>query len=160
MKKILIQRGKSDKPITLENGDKYDSKMVVAEENNVLFISNRVNTDPTAAHRDTNGLLAPGDYYGIVGAKQYGDKAIWIFNRNVDISKIKSRSDLLDSMVTLPSLKPNNNAGGAKTMSYILIHMGGYRQDYSEGCVTVHPIDWANLLPILAINEILQVTLA
>jgi hypothetical protein len=160
MKKILIQRGKSDKPITLENGDKYDSKMVVADGNNVLFVSNRVNTDPTAAHRDTNGLLAPGDYYGIVGEKKYGEKAVWLFNRNVDISKIHSRDDLTEAMVTLKSLKPNKNAGGAYTMDFILIHLGGYRQDYSEGCTTVHPDDWAKLLPLLAINEILQVTLA
>jgi hypothetical protein len=153
MKFMKISRGKSTNPMTLVNNDKYDSTMDICQDGKIIYHSDLVNTDPTLLDQAKGGLLAPGQYYGIVGTKQYGQKAIWLFDKSTDLDKINTRNDLTDDMVTLPSLKPNQSAGGAMTMQYILIHMGGYRQDYSEGCMTVHPDDWARLLPLLAINE-------
>jgi len=91
-------------------------------------------------------MLAPGLFYGIVGPKRWGELGIWIVPRDVDIDKINSINDLTEKMVTIKLIN-------GKTGAWLLIHKGGYKQDYSLLCISMHPDDWFKFLKLLTIGQ-------
>jgi hypothetical protein len=162
MKRILINRGKSPKPIILDNGDKYDSVLKLIEDNeSVLFHSDFVNTDHTNGYK--GGILKEGSYYGILGTRSTGMKVVKLFSRNADINHIKTANDIAVADYVLPSKVSNPNHNGKKIMSYIQIHGGGLSWDYSHGCITLPNYSGYNefdkLIKLLDMNEIVLVEL-
>ncbi len=123
-------------PFVLRNGDTYDSFLEIEDESAKILASiPYVNTDHTEKYQ--GGILAPGIYAGIVGARKNGDKAVWLYNAAKDSAKIRSIGNLTLEDTILPSLVPNPNRGSRKEMGWILIHRGGLTWDYSHGCLTI-----------------------
>ncbi len=145
MKKILIVRGDVERPFILPNGDKYDSTLILQDEEEqnlfgqsrkekTLFYTGYVNTDRTVGYK--GGILAEGEYYGICGIREKNKtKAIFLYDKKFGI--VKRKEELPDQAFTLPSLVPNKNHGGQKIIKYVLIHKGGTTWDWSHGCITI-----------------------
>jgi hypothetical protein len=143
---IKIQRGKSLFPTTLNNLDKYDSVLEHERMGEIIYRSDLVNTDPTLTAQEPGKMLKPGEYYGICAPKKWGEKAIWIFTKDCDIDKIIKLADVPEKCFILP-------LANGKTGSYLLIHKGGYKQDYSLLCISVHPDDWTKYLPLIKVDD-------
>ncbi len=158
MKKITIYRGGLLQPFVLHNGDTYDSFLEIEDEKGKILASiPYINTDHTEKYQ--GGILAPGVYAGIVGARNNGDKAVWLYLQNRDSAKVKSISTLALEDTLLPSLVPNPNRGRRKEMGWILIHRGGLTWDYSHGCLTILDQYFDEFQKHLKIGEKFQVEL-
>jgi hypothetical protein len=140
MKTLVIRRGASPDPYTLENGDVYDSTGELIEVGETLWQSNHVNTDSTINYH--GGKLAPVDCLGMVGYKTSASgkrtRAILLFHllKPSDPFPV-SQVHVTEEMKILPSLIPNPNHNNEKWMSHIWVHPGGLFWDWSEGCQTV-----------------------
>jgi hypothetical protein len=147
--KFVICRGGQDRPKYAANGDAYDSTLQIYQDGHLYKDIPYVNTDHRIGY--AGGILAEGEYYGIVGMRKSGLKAIWIYRNDGDI--IKSVNDLTIDNVTLKSLVPNANQGGDYMMRYILLHNGGISTDKSEGCLTTHPACYDDVFAPLQIQD-------
>ncbi|MCB1147740.1 MAG: hypothetical protein KDK38_13150 [Leptospiraceae bacterium] len=155
MKKITIIRGGCKEPFILENGDKYDSVIIIEDAaGKAIARIPFVNTDFTEKYK--GGILAPGTYRGICARRKSGDKAIWLFRSD---RKITAQNQISAAEYMLPSLIPNPNHGGKKQMQYILIHRGGLNWDWSHGCVTIIAHYFDRFAKHFEVNELCEVEL-
>lgn len=171
MPKIMeIYRGKSSVNHKCTNGDVYDSSATLIDPVAVgpreIWHSELVNTDHTIGYK--GGILAEGEYYGIVGLSSKGKRVIKLFlATEKQLAKILTHEDLTAKMMTLPSNVPNPNHGGERWLRYVYIHEGYLTEDGSHGCLTVYryPIapaktsDYQMLMDVLQDNEIIKVKL-
>lgn len=171
LKKILeIYRGKSTVNLKCTNGDIYDSSATLRATGGAgpwaVWHSELVNTDHTIGYK--GGILAEGEYYGIVGYSSKGKRVIKLFlATDEQLAKIKTHEDLTAEMMTLPSNVPNPNHGGERWLRYVYIHEGYRTEDGSHGCLTIYryPIepakvsDYQMLMDSLQDNEIINIKL-
>ncbi len=142
MKKFILVRGGSTINFKCDNNDIYDSKGILLDDNGqAIYTSEYWNTDYTVNYK--GGILSAGKYYAIISMAKFDYKPdpvkigrIFRDWRGMDLSKIKSREDIPDAYWRLPSDVPNPNQNNNKYMDAILLHEGGYRWDYSHGCLT------------------------
>ena len=170
MKRIVIFRGKSQKPVKLPNGDKYDSRLVLMDGDHGLFTTDQCNTDRSVRY-PTGGTLSPGKYYGIMGYRYNAEQQAWtgkriikLFRTTRQLYNITRHFDLTDSEQILPSTEPNPNHGGKPVIQYAQIHQGGSPADakpwdWSQGCITLMGEEWLKLSAKITDNEILEVEL-
>ncbi len=157
MKKTLIVRGDIENPIILQNGDKYDSTIILSDSNSkTLFVSGKVNTDHTSSYR--GGIIAEGSYFAICGIREKNkEKALWLYNKEFGI--VKRKEDLPERAFILRSLVPNPNHGGKLIITYVLIHKGGLTWDWSHGCITILDKDFDKFISYFEVGEVTEVTL-
>ena len=155
MKKILIVRGDVEKPLTLPNGDQYDSTLILSYDR-TLFVTGKVNTDHTSGYM--GGILSEGEYFAICGIREKNkQKALWLYNKEFGI--VKRKEDLPESAFVFKSLVPNPNHGGKNIITYVLIHKGGYTWDWSHGCITILDKDFDKFIGFFDVGEVAEVTL-
>jgi hypothetical protein len=155
MKIIKIIRGGSRNPLTLANGDKYDSAIEVINCAGArVFRGEHVNTDPTVSHH--GGLLAQGVYYYFIGMHKgtYPAPLLFTITDTDRLAKIRLSGVLTLSERTLPSIVPNPAQGGRMIMTCINIHKGGRYEDMSEGCITIYPPEWDGFIACFEPGEI------
>jgi len=128
LKRIFILKHACSNPLVLENGDKYDSILELYDGNKVVYMSHRVNVDPTNGYR--GGEISAGVYWGL---KRKRDNGMTVIHLYADETLKNDK---------LPSVKPNPNHNGAYVIQAVQIHVGGTKWDGSHGCITIHPIDW------------------
>jgi len=158
-KVVKVYRGGSETPITLKNGDKYDSRIEVYDERGaIIFRCDKVNTDPTVNHK--GGIIAPMvgnficDYHtGIGKIKPY--KALIIFNicSEKRFLSVLTKDDLTDGERTFKSTIPNPTHDGRYEISYVNVHRGGYNEDVSRGCITIHPEFYSAFISVFKMGE-------
>lgn len=128
IKRIFILKHGCNNPIILENGDKYDSVLEIYDNNKLIYVSYRVNVDPTNGYR--GGEVAEGTYWGL---KRKRDNGMTVIHLYTDPTMKNDR---------LPSVKPNPNHNNAYVIQAVQIHTGGLKWDGSHGCITIHPSDF------------------
>lgn len=128
VKRIFILKHGCSTPVRLANGDVYDSILELYENNKLLYVSYRVNVDPTNGYR--GGEISAGVYFGLKRKRDNGMTVIHLYE------------DATMKNDKLPSVKPNPNHDGAYVIQAVQIHVGGTKWDGSHGCITIHPADW------------------
>lgn len=164
-RKILdITEGASLFPVQLNNGDKYDSCADLLVNNTPLWSSNVVNTRATNGY--AGGKLAKGLYYGIKGKRANGTEVIKLFSHDVDITKIKSESEIPEKAWRLPSSQANPNHQYQFYLEFVQVHggggsYGGAGWNWSHACLTIlnESSDFTRLLKLLDYGEIIEVNL-
>lgn len=159
-KRILINRGGQIKPLTLKNGDKYDSLIhLYNPDGKIIHTVPYVNTDYTIAAAGKGGIIAEGqDLGGIVGRRKNGAVAIWIVRREF-IGRLKKLEDMTLPMTVIKSLVPNPNQDGTDIIDLAMIHAGGYYQDNSLACITNHPDYHSKLMNFFQVGETMEIDL-
>ncbi len=134
MQRLLVEKHglEKDKVITLANGDRYDSKVTLFNEDyyNKAICYARANVDPTNSY-NYKGEIEAGDYVAKMKVRKNG-MTVW-------------ELETLDGKKEIPATKPNPLHGGKKVMVAVQIHSGGKAWDGSHGCITIHPADWYRL---------------
>jgi len=135
MKEIIVERHKNLYPLTLANGDKYDSIIKVYDDNEKLLTIPFVNTDYTVNYK--GGKLHNGTYRFIKGMHRGKYEGLMLFDCDEkELPSIKTYKDLTLKQRTLPSsiINPNHKK---MIITYVNIHKGGLTWDYSHGCLTI-----------------------
>ena len=163
LKSLIIHRGGSLEPFICANGDKYDSSARLQAGYNLIYLSDKWNTDHTEGYK--GGILAKGAYYGIVAPRaKDGKMVVKVFHGTAEqVVKVQTDAYLTEPMLTLPSEIPNPNHGGRAIIQYVQIHAGGVSWDFSHGCLTALNSGGFNefdkFMSLLRLNEKLHIIL-
>ena len=171
MKTLLVGRGESIDPIVLANSDKFDSSAVLYDNERELWASEHVATVHTVGY--LGGIIAaPQEMYGIKHHKWNTDgtpgrECIRLFNKDTDLTRIKTGDDLSTDNMTLLSSVPNPNHDNACIVRNALVHSCGIAggkeptNDWSHACITIWDVigECDALLKCLQPNEIILVDL-
>ena len=162
MKKIKIyshQIISNLKKRTLQNGDTYDSEIHIENGKTIIWkgicnvdSSNERDNDP-----NKEGLqkveINEGNYYGIVGKHKNKYKAILILNQ---IPKMQNWVMVTEKEQIIPTVEINKN-WNKKIAKFIRIHKGGDNWDWSEGCITIHYLDYEGFIKHFEMNELIEI---
>lgn len=159
MKVIEIYSHVTKYPYTAKCGDKYDSQLILSENDEALFKTDMVNVDSSCT-KDNNptrpGIqkleLSNGCYGGIVGLHKNAYKAVLIIQENC-LDKIKKWDACTEKCRTLPCITQNYNWNNQFIIKYVNIHKGSDGWDWSEGCITIHYSVYNDFIKYLQINE-------
>jgi hypothetical protein len=154
MKKIEIYSHINRKCIVLPNGDKYDSRLeLYDDEGKLVFETNNVNVD-SSNNYNYKVELKNGEYAGIVGLHRGEYPAIFVFKKD-GLEKVNSISDFskLYNLRILESLYSNPNHNGNTIVIGVNIHKGGSKWDWSAGCITIYKDDYENFIKYFKMNE-------
>lgn len=154
---IIIQSHTSNSPVILDNGDKYDSEIIVLDENDKeIYFSNHCNVDSSVKLLPAIIEIENGEYDFIVG-KHKGKYLGLLVMKKGSASKYNSWEKAIEDVEarTLACKYPNPKYNGKKIVKAVNVHAGGDNWDWSEGCITIIGSEYFdNFINNFVFNEI------
>lgn len=151
--KLVINRGGSQNPIKYKNGDIFDSTADFFDsDGNNVFHTDHVSTIPSKLlfgvdQITKHGIISTGDYCGIwCNNSMLGWHFAFFQTQYYD--QVNSHDDLTEEMMTFVSIKENPSMNNKYKISEVCFHDATWVNNGSEGCQTVYPDDWAEILKL------------